>query len=246
MRRDYVVAGIFWIALTVALELYYPTVSFYGRPASEEGILIDAAFDYLMVAAIPVFSFVVSVMVYSIIRFRVDEDDLTGSGQSHGNSNRVYILWTLVTSVLALAILIHPGITGVIELRSNNTADLIVEVTAEKWNWDFAYPQYGILLENTTELILPVDTRVHFQIRSKDILHSFWIPVFRMKMDAVPGLVTNLYTTPNLVGSFEDNFNFRVQCAELCGSGHARMRAGVVVLEQAEFDAWIEEVQNSE
>lgn len=245
MRRDYVLAGIFWIVLTVLLELYYPTVSFVGAPASEEGVLIDDAFDYLMVAGIPVFTFVVSVMVYSIIRFRVNEDDLSGSGKSQGDTNRVYFAWTIITAILAVAILIHPGISGVNELRGNNTADLVVEVTAEKWNWDFAYPQYGIFLEKADELVLPVDTRVQFQISSKDILHSFWIPVFRMKMDAVPGLVTNLYTTPILVGSFEDDFNFRVQCAELCGSGHARMRAGVVVLEQAEFDAWIEEVQNS-
>lgn len=243
MRRDYVIAGIFWIVLTVALELYYPTISFYGRPASEEGILIDWAFDYLVVAAIPVFSFVVSVLLYSLIRFRVNEDDVIGSGQSQGNVNRVYLGWTIITSVLAIAILIHPGITGINELRAEKPVGLIVEVTAEKWNWDFAYPQYDIFMENTSELVLPVDTRIHFQIKSKDILHSFWIPVFRMKMDAVPGMVTNLYTTPNVVGSFEDDFNFRVQCAELCGSGHARMRAGVIVLEQGDFDAWVAEIQ---
>lgn len=248
MRRDYIFAGIFWIALTLLLELYYPTVRFFGTAASEEGLIIDDTFNLLVYLAIPVFSFVVSILIYSVLRFRVADDDLDDIGASHQpqSTTKVYIVWTIITSVLAIGILINPGISGIIELRSNPTADLVIEVTAEKWNWDFAYPQYGIVIEDATGgdvFVLPVDTRIKFEVNSLDILHSFWIPAFRMKIDAVPGLTTYLYLTTSSVGTFDEDINFRVQCAELCGSGHARMRVQVVVMEQADFDAWVAENQ---
>lgn len=245
MRRDYVFAGLFWVILTVLLELYYPTIRFFGTPASEEGVVIDETFNLLVYLAIPVFSFVVSILVYSVIRFRVAEDDLDENAATPDpkSTTKVYIAWTIITSILAIGILINPGITGIIELRGNPNADLIIEVTAEKWNWDFAYPQYGIAFESANVLVLPVDTRIKFEVNSLDILHSFWVPAFRMKIDAVPGLDTVLYTTTSVVGSFEEDSNYRVQCAEICGSGHARMRVRLIIMEQEEFAAWIAENQ---
>ncbi|KAA3644081.1 MAG: cytochrome c oxidase subunit II [Chloroflexi bacterium] len=243
MRRDYVNVGVIWFTATFLLELIWPAIKFFGIPGSEEGLLIDEAFNILMVLGIPVFTFVLSVLGYSFVRFRVHEDDTQTDGPPVRSSTTVYVVWLVVTGLLALAVLIHPGITGVFELRSNPTADLIVEVQAEKWNWTFSYPQYGIVVEKADQLILPVDTRVKFEVSSTDILHSFWIPAFRMKMDAVPGQTNALYTTPNVISAFDDDSNFRVQCAELCGTGHARMRAEVVVIEIEEFESWVAEMQ---
>nr|NIN36750.1 cytochrome c oxidase subunit II [Gammaproteobacteria bacterium] len=162
------------------------------------------------------------------------------------SSTTVYLVWLLITSGLAIAVLIHPGITGIAELRSNPTADLVVQVSAEKWNWTYTYPAYGLTIEKARELVLPVDTRVKFEIEATDVLHAFWIPAFRMKIDAVPGKTTTMYVTPTMLGTFEDDSNLRVQCAELCGTGHARMRTSVVVVEFEEFESWLAETAEAQ
>jgi cytochrome c oxidase subunit 2 len=242
MRRDYVTVGILWFVLTFLGILLAPiTFSFYfPPPGAEEAVFIDNAFRYLVILAIPVFSFVVSVLVYSMIRFRV-QDDSNEEGPPVKSSATVYLTWLLITSGLAIAILIHPGVTGIAELRSNPAADLVVQVSAEQWNWTYTYPEYGVTIEKAKELVLPVDTRVKFEITGTDVLHSFWVPAFRMKIDAVPGKVTTLYVTPTVVGAFDDDPNMRVQCAEICGTGHARMRTQVVVVEPDEFEEWLAE-----
>jgi cytochrome c oxidase subunit 2 len=87
----------------------------------------------------------------------------------------------------------------------------------------------------SNELVLPVDRPVHFQIHAKDVLHSFWVPAFRMKQDAVPGITTTTRVTPDREGTYE------VVCAELCGIGHATMRQQVRVVPTAEFDDWVKD-----
>jgi cytochrome c oxidase subunit 2 len=78
------------------------------------------------------------------------------------------------------------------------------------------------------------------------VVHSFWIPAFRMKIDAVPGLWTTAYVTPEDTGSTKDTSVMRLQCAEMCGFGHFAMRAGVRVVEQADFDAWVAEMKSKQ
>jgi cytochrome c oxidase subunit 2 len=145
----------------------------------------------------------------------------------------------LVTAALAVFVIFNTGMMGVRELTANQNADLVVQVEARKWNWTFTYPQQGVTLTDASELVLPVNRRIRFEVTSLDVIHSFWIPAFRMKTDAVPGHTGILYATPNKTGSYEDDFNLRVQCAELCGTGHARMRASLRILTQQEFESWL-------
>ena len=240
MRKDFINAGILWFALTLIGMILAPAIGDMMIPylASEEGELIDEALEFLIVMSIPVFTFVVAALVYSVFRFR-DRGEAKVTVPSERSVSTAYMIWLGVTSLLAITILVHPGITGLAAIRDRPVADLEVEVVAEKWNWDFTYPQYGITLRNATELVLPVDTRIKFSVTSTDIIHSFWIPAFRMKIDAVPGLETVMYVTTTETGSFESDGNVRVQCAELCGTGHARMRTSLVILERQEFDEWV-------
>jgi cytochrome c oxidase subunit 2 len=87
--------------------------------------------------------------------------------------------------------------------------------------------------------VLPEDRPVHFRIESNDVVHSFWVPQFRLKSDAVPGLTTNIRLTPDRVGRYQ------VVCAELCGFGHATMRQKVRVVAPEEFDSWIEDAKQA-
>lgn len=239
MKRDFLIVAILWVLLTaVGIFLVLQTNIFPAR-AAEEAELIDDAFQLLLLLGTPVFTFVIAGLVYSVIRYR-QPGDTPEDGQPIRTNRFVTWTWFIVTSGLAIFIVFNPGLKGINELRSNRNAELVIQVEARKWAWNYTYPEYNLTFEEAEELVLPVDRRVRFEITSMDILHSFWIPAFRMKVDAVPGQTNVLYVTPNQTGSFEDEFNIRVQCAELCGTGHPRMRTGLRILEQEVFDAWVE------
>jgi len=118
------------------------------------------------------------------------------------------------------------------DIEAAKADELVVNVTGEQFAWSFDYPAENV---KSNELVLPVDRPVHFEIHAKDVLHSFWVPAFRMKQDAVPGIDTQTRVTPNREGTFE------VVCAELCGIGHSTMRQQVRVVPDSEWEAWVEE-----
>ncbi len=243
-NKDLIYASIIWFVLTFVGEMLLPSWRFIASPPySIEGELIDEAFNLLLVLGFPVFTFVLVALFYSIFRYRVKEDDLSEDGPALHGSTSVWLTWLIVTGLLAVIVLIHPGFTGVSELRSNPTADMVVQIEGQQWNWTFTYPEYDITIDKADTLVLPVDTRIRFEVSSVDVIHSFWVPAFRMKIDAVPGLTTTMYLTVTETGTFEENPNLRVQCAELCGTGHARMRASVEVVTAEEFAAWVEAMQ---
>lgn len=240
MRRDFIYAGILWLVLTAVGEVLAVSIDLNPLGLAAEAEIIDEAFQLLMVLGVPVFAFVVAGLIYAVLRFRVaDDSDETGTAI---RSNRaVTWTWLVVTSVLAIYIIIDPGITGLRALQAGAGEDLIVQVEAQQWQWSYTYPQYGVSIQDANELVLPIGHRVKFEITSTDVIHSLWIPAFRMKMDAVPGRTNVMFVTPTETGSFDEDSAVRVQCAELCGTGHPRMRTGLRVVEEAEFEAWIEQ-----
>ncbi len=240
MKRDFFFATLLWIALTAVGIALVSRMVLFPFSAAHEAVIIDEAFRFLMLLGIPVFTFVLAGLIYSVIRFR-QSGEMPEDGPPIRTSRSATWTWLGITSALAVFIIFNPGLKGIRELSANQEADLIVQVEMRKWNWTFSYPKYGVTLVDAQELVLPVDRHIRFEVTSTDVIHSFWIPAFRMKVDAVPGQTNILYATPTEVGSFQDDINLRVQCAELCGTGHSRMRAGLRILESAEFDAWIAE-----
>ncbi len=119
--------------------------------------------------------------------------------------------------------------------ENGKASDNALQVTAigQQFAWKFEYPDNGGV--KSGELVLPVGRQAQFTMEAVDVLHSFWVPQFGQKMDAVPGIETHVNVTPTRTGEFA------VICAELCGLGHATMRAKARVVTQAEFDKWIEE-----
>ena len=116
-------------------------------------------------------------------------------------------------------------------------------MTAYQFAWLAEYPEQNVRVAGPKELVLPAHTRIRFDITALDVVHSFWVPVFRSKMDAVPGQITTLYITTTDPGSPATDSGYRVQCAELCGLLHARMTMPVRVLPQAEFQQWLTQQQ---
>jgi cytochrome c oxidase subunit 2 len=242
MNRHGVYTALLWVVLTAIGEWWAVTVNLLPIEAAEEAAIIDEAFNLLMILAVPVAALVLALLFYSVIRFR-SSGETTEDGPPIRSNRPIVLIWVLVSTALAVAIVFNPGIKGIRELAANPNADMVVQIEGSQWHWKVTYPDYGLTYDQAMQIALPVDTRVKFEISSRDVVHSVWIPAMRMKMDAVPGKTTVMYVTPTQVGSFEDDPTLRVQCAELCGTGHPLMRMGVRVLEPDEFQEWIDEAK---
>lgn len=236
-RRDLMITGLIFVVLVVAGEVWVARTDFHPVPASREAGIVDGAFDLLMVLSVPVFAFVMAVLGYALARFRAGH----GDADPVRHDPRFMWGWLVVSAGLAIFSVFNPGFKGLEELRAEPDADVVIGVTAEQWNWTFSFEEEGLILEDPEELVLPVDTRIAFEVTSVDVIHSFWIPAFRIKVDAIPGHVETVLTTPTQEGEYQANPTYRVQCAEMCGTGHSRMRTAIRVVDQGEFDSWLSE-----
>lgn len=243
MRRHFVIVGGLWLISTVLVELLAFNVDLNPPGYAVEARVIDGAFRTMTILAVPVVTFVLATLAYSLWRFRATGNPV-GNGPARDGpplrgSGRLVASWLAVTAALCIALIINPGLTGMAELRHEHAPDLLVQVEGYRWGWRIQYPQYGV--KSVSELVLPVGERILFQVTAADgdVIHSFWIPAFRVKIDAVPGLVTKTVATPTETGSLADDDGLRLQCAELCGLGHNVMRLPVRVVEPAEFASWV-------
>ena len=232
MRRGAIVALIS-IALVVAAITtgiaYF--VDWLPEQASEERQGIDLVFWVTVAICIFFFAIVAAVSIYAGFKFRVRPDDESDGPPIHGHTG-IEIVWTAVPTVFVTVI----AVLSAVVLAQNDSPKgdpLRVEVLAQQYAWQFTYPDQGGI--KATNLYLPLDRSTKLELKARDVLHSFWVPEFGQKQDAVPGVVTTLVITPTKTGEY------RVICTELCGLGHALMRTRAIVLSQADFDAWVEQ-----
>lgn len=238
MRNHVLIVIALWVVLSLAGYVLVFNIDLFPVAASDQAKTVDDAFTLLMLLAVPVFSLVVAVLLYSSVRFRsrgVPKED----GPALRTHKPVIAVWLALSTALTIAMIIHPGITGINELRAHDgkDVDLVVQVEGTRFTWFLTYPEQRVKARK--ELVLPVGAVTRFQVTSRDVIHSLWIPAFRVKIDAVPGRTTTVVATPNRIGTYEQDISYRLQCAEMCGLGHAGMSLPVRVVEQAEFDAWI-------
>jgi cytochrome c oxidase subunit 2 len=236
MRRDLAIVGFAWLVATALGEIL-AGANFYPVVRSDKGHEIQEAFQTLLHFSVPVFTFVVVVLVYSVLRYRT-RGAPGGDAPARVGRRAIPVVWFTVTAALAVTIMIYPGLVSLPEIVSAySEPDLIVQVGSMQWAWTITYPQYGVTTRS--ELVLPVDRKIRFDITSADVVHSFWIPAFLVRMDAVPGMTTSVSLRPTRIGSYADDPNLRLQCSQLCGLGHTAMTMPVRVVSQAEFATWI-------
>jgi cytochrome c oxidase subunit 2 len=239
-RSDWIwVLGV-WIRLTGLGWWWTVATDFMPLPASEEAEEIDSAIEILTLVSVPVIALVLALLLVSVIRHRGERSE-TGDGPPTHGGRAVPWAWFGITAVLAAAVFVNPGYTGLRWLAARPAPELTFQVEGVQWRWGVTYPD-GTSVEEPSELVLPVDTAIRFELTSADVIHSFWVPGFRMKQDVVPGRTTVVDVTPTTLGSFEDDPSLRLQCAELCGTGHPRMRLPVRVVERSAFDAYVAEL----
>lgn len=236
MKRHIAVVGLVWLVLTFFV-LILTQVAFEPAALSDKGQTIDGTFKTLLVMSTPVFTFVLTVLLYSAIVFR-HRGEPTDDGAPIAGRGAFPLGWFAVTSAIALGVMVYPGLTElptVVHLEPN--PDVVVRIQGQQWQWSLSYPQSGA--KSNTELVLPVDKSVGFEITSIDVVHSVWIPAFRMRLDAVPGLTTYMSFTPLATGDYGGDSGLRLQCSQMCGLNHARMELPVRVVTDAQFADWI-------
>ena len=228
--RHFAIVAVLVIVVTVAVNMGLNAVGLMPVEASEQARVIDRLFNLHITVISFLFSLIVVFLLYSVVVFRRKPGDTSDGDHFEGHTG-LEITWTLapLATVLLFAGL---GAQALADTRRPEPNSYVVKVVASQWSWRFEYPDSGV---TSTELRLPVNRQVVLQLTSLDVIHSFWVPEFRVKQDALPGdkLVKELRITPTLIGQY------KVRCAELCGRQHAYMESPVVVMGQADFDAWI-------
>jgi cytochrome c oxidase subunit 2 len=221
-----VVAGVL-AALVAVLIPWLPT------SASREMDRMEGVIWFATIICIGIFVIVIAVLVYSVLAFRVQPEDDTDGPPIHGNTT-LEIVWTVVPALLVTAIAVYSAV--VLAQNSNaGTNPYEVRVFAQQFAWRFEYPEERNL--RSGELVLPLGEKVELELEAADVIHSFWVPQMGQKQDLVPGNPQHIVITPTRVGTFP------LICTELCGLGHATMRATVRVLERGAFDRWVAEQQ---
>ena len=231
LRNPYVQVGLWTFAITLVVAVAVWSVPWEPEQASTQAGPIDTLYDVLALISAFVFAAVVSILIVSVVHFRKrSPDDLRDGEPLHGNT-RLEVIWTTIPAILMVGTAIYSGLV-LADIEDSKANEHTIEVTAEQFAWTFVYAEGRQF--RSGELHLVKDTPYHFKLNAKDVLHSFWVPQFRMKKDAVPGITTDVRVTPTRLG------RYAVTCAELCGLGHSTMRATVVVEDQAAFDGWAE------
>lgn len=233
--RHFIFVAIIVAVLTVAVGFGLQSAMQNGHllpmAASRQAVPIDWLFGIHFWAIAFLFSLIVGFMLYMFVAFRRKKGD-DGDGAHFEGHTGLEVAWTVIPLITVIYFAFLGGDTLAQVMAVNPTA-MRVNVTGRQWSWSFEYPEYGI---TSDVLYLPTNHQALLRLRATDVIHSFWVPEFRVKQDLLPGgEVRDLRVTPTVVG------NYKVVCAELCGRQHALMMADVVVVSKVDFDLWVQQ-----
>jgi cytochrome c oxidase subunit 2 len=235
LRNPYLQVLIWTLGIGSALTAIVLTVPWLPQQSSTAANPVDTLYEVLAVVSCYIFALVVSIMLVSVIHFRRRHNDLSDGDPIHGNTT-LEAVWTAIPALLMVGTAVYSGLVlADIEQTHANTQE--VKITGQQFAWTFNYQTPNL---KAGELHLVKGTPYHFKLQAKDVIHSFWVPQFRMKKDAVPGLTTDIRVTPTRYGKYT------LICTELCGLGHATMRAPIVVEDQAAFDKWAAQAKKNQ
>lgn len=192
----------------------------------ESGRIVEHVFIYVGAISVALLALITFLMVYFVIRYRRSRHP---HPQDIRGSTWLEIVWTLVPTAIVLTMFYY-GLTGFTTLKKAPEGAMKVRVISRMWSWTFEY-ENGV---NSEVLRVPVGKPVLLLLTSQDVIHSFYVPAFKVKQDAVPGMENHLWLQPTEVGTYE------ALCAEYCGLRHAYMLAKVEVLSEEEFKKWYE------
>ncbi|MBN2500599.1 MAG: cytochrome c oxidase subunit II [Anaerolineales bacterium] len=227
----FIIVGILVIVSTLLMGYGLINADLFPTQASQQAVAIDQLF-HVHIWLISFFvSLIVVFILYSLVVFRRRRGDESDGKYFEGNA-KLELYWTAIPLVIVIGLAVF-GAGTLSDVERRDPGALEVNVIAQQWSWRFEYPETGAV---SNQLYLPVNRQVLLRMRSQDVIHSFWVPEFRVKQDVLPGdesFVRELRITPNEEGEF------KVRCAELCGTEHYAMLADVIVVPPAEFETWV-------
>src|SRR3954454_1199855 len=233
-RRSVTIAAIAAaIAIAIAIVLSF-VIHWFPPAASEQAHNTDRLYRVLVIASIPIFVLVITVILYSVWQFRMRPgEELKDGPPIHGNT-RLEVFWTAIPTVLLLGLV---GYSFVVlhENEKKPAREIDITAMAEQFAWRYEYPPAttGGKALQSDELYVPKGESVEFNIKTKDVIHAFWVPAFRIQEDAVPGITTHWRATPTTLGTYP------VVCNLLCGLGHSLMRSKIHVVTETRFKQWL-------
>jgi cytochrome c oxidase subunit II len=239
-RRSLTIAVVLGVlAIAAAIGLSY-VIHWFPSAASKQAHRTDTLYHVLVIASIPIFVLVTGVVLYCVWQFRMRAgEELKDGPPIHGNT-RLEVLWTVVPAALLMGLI---GYSFVVlhENEKKPAKEIQVEVTGQQFAWTFEYPKSvtGGAPVHSTQLYLPINESVRFNLHSKDVIHAFWIPAFRLQEDVVPGITVHYRATPDRLGTYP------IVCNLLCGIGHSLMRSQLHVLTPEGFRSWLATRQGS-
>jgi cytochrome c oxidase subunit II len=235
-RRSLIVAAVCAvIAIAIGIVISY-LIHWFPVQASTQAKNTDRLYHVLVIASIPIFVLVVTVILYSVWQFHMRPgEELKDGPPIHGNT-RLEVFWTALPTVLLLGLVGYSfAVLKENEQKPKGRPEIRVEVYGQQFAWSYEYPKAltGGAPLTSTQLYVPKGTSVMFDIHSRDVIHAFWIPAFRIQEDAVPGITTHWRATPDRLGTYP------VVCNLLCGLGHSLMRSKVHVVSPSSFRSWL-------
>ena len=201
-----------------------------GNAAATAAGPIDTLLDVSIVISSFIFAVVCVFLGYALIKWRVKPGDEGDGLPIHGNT-KLEVWWTLIPTVIVLFLAGYSWVV-MVDVEEKDGDAMTVNVYSQQFAWTFGYPEDGNKWSEG-EFHVPVDQQVIFKMNAQDVIHSFWVPEWRIKKDNVPGITTEAVITPDKVGTYQ------LICTELCGAGHATMRAVVVVESQEDYEKWL-------
>jgi cytochrome c oxidase subunit II len=216
-----------WGVVVFPIERYLPE-------ATGISVKIDWLFRFMAFFSVPILVYVNGYILYFVLRYRNRKGQpIEQPGSSIHDHPALEFWWTAIPSalMLVLGLLSYVLIPQYYTAKAATTNSITIEAIGHQFSWEFRYP--GLRDPVPDELHLPVGIPVTIDVTSTDVIHSFWVPAFRMKQDMIPGMVVPMTMTPTEIGRFE------IVCTEFCGVGHSGMRDRYVYVQnKSDFDAW--------
>ncbi len=206
-------------------ELPERLTTWLPQQAADSAPMVDWLFNFIFGVCLFFFVLIVVLTTYFTFRYR-ERPGQREAPESPSHNVKLEVFWTVIPTILVMFIF-YWGFTGYMTLETVPKNSLEVRVDAQKWSWTFTYPNGAV----TDQLYVPVDTNVKLLMTASDVIHSFFVPAFRVKKDVVPGRYHSLWFRANKLG------DFRVYCTEYCGTQHSDMTSWVRVLSSADYEA---------
>ena len=206
--------------------------SFMPAQGSEIARSVDSLYSFLLIISLIACVIVIGGMIYFALKYKRKSDNDKTAYISH--DTRLEILWSVIPLIIFLFVFAWGWIIYH-DMRTMPKDALEIQVNGQQWSWTAEYKN-GV---KSGEIVIPVNRDVKLILSSTDVIHSLYIPTFRIKQDAVPGRYTALSLKAEVMGEFH------VFCAEFCGTSHSGMITKLRVVSQAEFDKWLTEEADS-